>query len=479
MSTSIQPTHLPISPHSSSSKPNLKAHFPITHLPSDILITLLRLIPCPQILSAFSLCSKQFHHYTTPYLYSHFQHHGETCTSLSHFLHTILHKPHLALYTKTFTANALLGYCTDIDMSLFTTRDWDILARRLKEVHISENGERDPYFNPHISSQWYSFIRQGNWDAIVAFLLCLLPNIHTLNIVNHASGCPYGYPYLETVLHRAANLQHQRLLSPHCPPQPYSFPYLQNLHLAKHDLIHYPRMGFEILRLLPFLAIPSVRKVETHMISDYHFPFSILPSASPSQSQSQQPPHQTSFTLSTFYSFPLPNFAFTTTHLTLSHTVLRSSSLSTFFSYFRTLKCLSWKWNFSPQNANREGLVYNFNITHFLNSINHLRDILEVLKVRICPESINEEESEGEDRGIEEDEWISILSSFTTLKELELDIPPYIPLFYKSNTKTPITLTQSQWKTSLSPASVSRRGIEGISEQQRGRIRESEEETET
>jgi hypothetical protein len=444
MAVSIQPTHLPTTPRSSPFlKPSTNSNFPLTRLPPDILLTLFRLIPSPQTLSALSLCSRQFHHYTTPYLYSHFLHLGDTCTSLPHFLRTILHNPKYALYTKIFTCNALLGYRTDISISNFSPSDLILLKSRLHSIYTLENGSRSPFFGSHIASQWYNFILQGNWDAIVALILCLLPNLQSLNIINHASGCPYGYPYLETVLNRAAILQHQRLRDPNrtVQAQPYSFPHLQSLHLSKHDPIHYPRMGFEILRALPFLAIPSIRKVDTHMLSDYHFPIPALPSLpSPSPNQhSQTQSSSTPFTLSTFYSSPLPNFTFHITHLHLSHTVLRRDSLVPFFSYFKFLNSLQWEWEYDPQIAENEGLSFSFDINHFLHSIAHLRDILQVLRLRVSELSassspeIHEGSEEGEgndihqqrhyDNNKESDEYNSLmthLSHFTELKTLNL-----------------------------------------------------------
>ncbi|KAF7929728.1 hypothetical protein BELL_0617g00020 [Botrytis elliptica] len=408
MTASIQSANLPIEPRPSPiSKPTTNSNFPITHLPTDILLTLFRLIPSPQALSALSLCSRQFHHYITPYLYSHFLHLGDTCTSLPHFLHTILHNPHYALYTKTFTCNALLGYKTDISISNFSPSDLVLLKSRLKSIYTLEDGSRSPFFGSHITSQWYNFILQGNWDAIVAFILCLLPNLQSLNIINHASGCPYGYPYLETVLNRAATLQNQRLRDTTriVQPQAYSFPHLRSLHLAKHDTIHYPRMGFEILRALPFLAIPSIREVDTHMLSDYHFPFSVLPSSLPSSSPTQHalnPSPITPFTLSTFYSPPLPNFTFHITHLHLSHTVLRQDSLIPFFSYFKFLKSLQWEWDYDTQIGEREGLEFSFDLNHFLHSITHLRDILEVLRLHVSESSSSSSSAEIHDGSEEE-----------------------------------------------------------------------------
>ncbi|KAF7909356.1 uncharacterized protein EAF01_003074 [Botrytis porri] len=395
MTVSIQPTHLPIAPRSSPlSKPTIKSNFPITRLPTDILLTLFCLIPSPQTLSALSLCSRQFHHYVTPYLYSHFLHLGDTCTSLPHFLHTILHNPHYALYTKNFTCNALLGYKTDTSLSNFSPSDLVLLKSRLKSNYTLEDGSRSQFFGSHIASQWYNFILQGNWDAIVGLILCLLPNLLSLNIINHASGCPYGYPYLETVLNRAAKLQNQRLRDPTCivQPQAYSFPHLRSLHLAKHDTMHYPRMGFEILRALPFLAIPSIRE--------------------------------------------------------------------------------------DPQIGKREGLEFSFNINHFLRSIEHLRDILEVLRLRVSESSLSSSSAEIHDGSEEEEEddeqndyhkhnqdhdssnkydnqrnqykynsIITQLSYFTKLEVLNLSAN----LLPASNSKTPSTATSnSQSRTSSS-----------------------------
>ncbi|QSZ36973.1 hypothetical protein DSL72_009065 [Monilinia vaccinii-corymbosi] len=400
METSNQAVCLPI-PSGSSPQTCQIPYFPITQLPSDILISLLRLISSPKTLSALSLCSKRLHQYAEPYLYSQFNHLGDACTSLSYFLRTILREPRLAQYTKIFTANALLGYCTDIDMSMLTPSDWALLKSSLERVHTLETGERDPSFNPHISSQWLSSIEHGNWDALVAFILCLLPNLQSLNIVNHASGCPNGYPYLETILNRAASLQKQSQ-HPSSSSHPYSLAKLKHLHLAKHDLVHHPRIGFEILRLLPFLNLPSIRTVSGHMISDFHFPSSI---------RDEQPPLNP-FTLSTIYTPPLPNFTFHTTALTLSHTVLATSTLPKFFSYFTSLKYLSWSWQYDVANARRDGLDYSFDMGVFLNSVLHLSGCLEVLKLRISPACA--------ESTVKCDNWTSTLFSFKALKFLDM-----------------------------------------------------------
>ncbi|KAG4029149.1 hypothetical protein MFRU_017g00850 [Monilinia fructicola] len=286
-------------------------------------------------------------------------------------------------------------------MSMFTLSDWGLLKSSLERVHTLDTGERDPYFNPHTSSQWFSFVTHGNWDALVAFIICLLPNLRSLNIVNHASGCPYGYPYLETIFNRAASLQQQ---SQHRGSSPclHSFPKLTHLHLAKHDLIHHPRMGFEILRFIPFLNLPSIRTVSGHMISDFHFPSSTDPEQA----------HSSPFTFSTFYAPPLPNFNFHTTSLTLSHTVLATATVPKFFSYFTSLKYLSWSWNYDIANARRDELEYSFDVEVFLNSISHLSGCLEVLKLRISPVCAGSV--------VSRDNWIPTLSSFKTLKSLEI-----------------------------------------------------------
>jgi hypothetical protein len=330
-------------------------------LHDDILVELLRSIDSRKTLAALSLCSKTLHQFCEPYLYSHLIQLGDSCEALSFFLRSITRKPYLAKYVKKFTANALLGYCTDIYMGMMNEDDWKSIRSALKKITHTPSGERCSSFTELVELNFLPMIKAGNWDALVGLIVSLLPNLEEINIVNHASGCPYGYPYLETVLLRAATLQRTSI------GEPYALSRVHTVRLAKHDAIYHPRMGFEFLRVFPFLSLPSVRKVRGHMISDFHY------------SPDRQPDE--SYTLSTLYTYPLPNFTFNATSLTLTHTVLRPESLPTFLSYFTSLQHFSWDFQYDLENGDRENLHFDLTPSVLAASIQHLSQTLQTLRV--------------------------------------------------------------------------------------------------
>ncbi|KAM3066538.1 hypothetical protein ACMFMF_010042 [Clarireedia jacksonii] len=187
-------------------------------------------------------------------------------------MRSITRRPSLAKYVKRFTANALLGYCTDISMGMINEDDWGNIKSELKKITYTSRGERCSPFTEKIESNFLPMIEAGNWDALVGLLVSLLPNLEEINIVNHASGCPYGYPYLETVLLRAAALQCTSTY------EPYALSKLHTVRLAKHDAIHHPRMGFEFLRIFPFLSLPSVRNYDLQNGDRENMHFDLKPS---------------------------------------------------------------------------------------------------------------------------------------------------------------------------------------------------------
>ncbi|KAM3088195.1 hypothetical protein ACMFMG_002252 [Clarireedia jacksonii] len=343
-------------------------------LPDDILVELLRGIDSGKTLSALSLCSRQLHQFCEPYL------------------------PSLAKYVKRFTANALLGYCTDISMGMINEDDWGNIKSELKKITYTSRGERCSPFTEKIESNFLPMIEAGNWDALVGLLVSLLPNLEEINIVNHASGCPYGYPYLETVLLRAAALQCTSTY------EPYALSKLHTVRLAKHDAIHHPRMGFEFLRIFPFLSLPSVRNVRGHMISDFHY--------SPARE-----PHR-HYTLSTLYTYPLPQFAFNITSLTLTHTVMRSESLPTFLSYFKSLQHFSWDFQYDLQNGDRENMHFDLKPSVLAASIQHLSQTLQTL--RITQKRLRQPPKLHTNDGQSSFPPLSSLSNFTQLEVLDV-----------------------------------------------------------
>jgi hypothetical protein len=145
---------------------------------------------------------------------------------------------------------------------------------------------------------WMHRAGNGNWDALAALLLCLLPNLEELILTEY--NFDLGYPYVEAVLHRAAKLQNGLPISPDKlyqfsedeyifkkamstwlqaatrknPHLQFGLTKLRQVSLSGDDADNFPRIGLEVHTTLPYIALKSGKKFSGHLMMGG---FSFLP----------------------------------------------------------------------------------------------------------------------------------------------------------------------------------------------------------
>lgn len=170
-------------------------------LPADLILLIISLIDVvheKKTLVALSRVSKHFNALTAPYLYSNFiQTEQSSRKKLLLFLRTILATPHLGRYVKTYTSESC-----DPRPPLVNMRD----VGGPSDIVNFKKAIRNYAIHPHAPDyKWISDALAAKWDALVAILLCVLPNLHTITLQQYYSRD--GYPYIEAVLKRAAAWQ--------------------------------------------------------------------------------------------------------------------------------------------------------------------------------------------------------------------------------------------------------------------------------
>ena len=140
-------------------------------------------------------CSSRFHDLALPVLYNRV-YIGET-KSLPKFLCRILARPDLARSLRAFEGVLL---ASEGDMSSITDIDYSRISNAIRVASRSDDE----------AESWFQSIRDGNWDAMIALVLSIVPNIQELSLINWwYSGDDRLSLYTPTILQRAFDLQNQ------------------------------------------------------------------------------------------------------------------------------------------------------------------------------------------------------------------------------------------------------------------------------
>ncbi|KAE9364555.1 hypothetical protein N431DRAFT_388744 [Stipitochalara longipes BDJ] len=205
-------------------------------LPDELLIFVLRQLESRNDLSNLALCSRRFHNLALPVLYSSFKDDGALLRTLP-FLSTIVRRPDLVRYVKNVAIDGR-------DFALFPPgpfdEDWDPIEAALKRIFEDESLD--------LRVRWRgAFYEWENWDAVTALVICLLPNMATLNLPFYPGHGDHVPKYIPYVISQAAQLQMSNLQPTH---------YLRKL--RQLTIANSPKGPTPLDCILPFLKLGSL-----------------------------------------------------------------------------------------------------------------------------------------------------------------------------------------------------------------------------
>ncbi|MCJ1246479.1 hypothetical protein MMC30_003687 [Trapelia coarctata] len=201
-----------------------------------------------------ALCSSHFHRLAEPVLYTHVDIRDDalynTLPDLVFFLCRILDRPDLARRVRFLYGAASGSPVADESMDMSGLRETDRTLIRTA-VRAASDSERT-------AQQWMEAIEWGTWDAIMALLLSVVPNIEELQL-ERWSNTNEVYPFIIRFFERAANLQETALLA-----SPFSLRSLRRISLSYWDT----EGGFSFENTLRFLRLKSVTAFHGNMVSE-------------------------------------------------------------------------------------------------------------------------------------------------------------------------------------------------------------------
>ena len=354
-------------------------------LPDELVIEILRLAET-RTLGALSACSKRFNFLIEPVLYSTFKQTSIRTRTLPRFIRTVLRNPSLALHVKTFIGTSEPNICSD--MEFLGEYSINMFKEALTLAYNHNIGKDCWEYDHNIKRRFWHCVEQGNWDALIALLLCLLPNLQEIRMVRYGDFYD-GYPFIETILDRAAKLQDAGQLSP------FLFAKLRRVSLENQDYENFPYRGMGLYQLLPYLALKSVDSVSSHMVTDLEFSHVQVPNE-----------------IQTIYKFPLPAFDFSKTSLVLDHSFISSTALPAFLGLFKSLKSLRYDFKYTIDVSDENEWNTDIVPGDILAAISHLSDSLEELV-------LTQQEFREVDRNDSADQTIPSFSEFQKLKRIE------------------------------------------------------------
>jgi hypothetical protein len=387
-------------------------------LPGELVIEIAKYITCRKTLAALSQCSKRFHALVESLLYSTFIQTGDGAEALPQFLRTVSAKPHLGRYVKAIIAESHEG-TMDMDMGLLNGTEMTNIGTCICRVIASSIPERT-------FVEWIRLVKLGAWDALMALVLCLVPNIEDIWIRGY--GNARSHPLMDRVLNRAAKLQDalQSRSESSASPRPDLHLYPEGLstssrlfetedsamwrkdeqyvadhfalsHLTRVNLENhtddFPNHGIEVLQILPYLALNSVTHLSTHMMCELHFDPSM---------------HQPSPTPETIYTYPLPQFNFKSTAFSMRHSIVEPDALQSFLSFFSALKRFEYHFDYDLETCDAMMWHPSFVPRNVTDSLAHLSETLEELVI-----------TEAEDTYTTDDGPIGTLFAFKRLRKVE------------------------------------------------------------
>jgi hypothetical protein len=339
-------------------------------------------------LAALSRVCKDFHTFTEPYLYSRFDQISENGEELPLLLRTLLEKPHLGHLVKSYVGTCFKA--TNIEMASY--REFSILGSHrdsfpllipqlicagIWSFAMPTEWWQDFNGGPEDFDVWTRQMKNGNWDALTALLLCFLPNIEEFNLFEYASV--NGYPFIEAVFKRATWLQNQSLpiniespgyqdlyaygeehpefqkamrlwkSAPKREDLNFGMTKLRRVNISCNHAEAYPFVGLLVHHAFPFLALKSVKKFSGHMMmeGDEH----------------------------------IPVHDFQTTDLTIHHTAFFEGMSEPFLASFKSLKRLVSNMDYNFAVAEEHWNLYELVPSHVSQAIAHLSDSLEELSL--------------------------------------------------------------------------------------------------
>ncbi|CAG8961630.1 hypothetical protein HYFRA_00006167 [Hymenoscyphus fraxineus] len=357
-------------------------------LPTEILTRIIKNIIHVPTLASLARTSKYISEITYPILYSSFRE-IEDGSCLPNFLRTILLKPKLAQHVKTYIGYNT-PYTTAMELDYMTAPELVLFQRAMKATkeHC-----------PDVDEERWGRIRGGNADDLTALLLCLLPNLEELHILNHGNDFE-GHIRLERMIRRVAENQE---------PEKNNSP-LRKLKKVTLDggmgEEYFPNSGIAIFQVLPFLALPTVQELSCHLLIGTTFP----------RDDFGRHPFQPTFIPGSIYVDvdPKPDFRFSKTSLSIKHAFVTHEDLAQFLGFFESLQRL--EYDFRYQDNPQQDVVWNdidFAPRLFLNCISHLGDSLEEL---VISEDQFLEKIENPDADLP----ISSMTAFYKLKSLQM-----------------------------------------------------------
>ncbi len=406
--------------------------------PDEVILEIIRQVDDSKTLASISRASHRLHGFAESYLYSVFAQVDFWGEAISLFLRTLLRKPHLGRYVKTWIGMS----CDATWIPMEKLDDEDLALLKLAARWVS-CGTQD-------IDDWIGLAVNGHWDTLAAVLLCLLPNLEEIEFIEY--GNSEGFPYVESVLQRAAQLQetstchYNSRRSPirsglhhypeekamfmkliesgpdrrelEWPPVEFALAKLQRVSLSYYEE-DFPRASITPYQILPFLNLKSVARFQVHMLGN---------SFSPVENHFAPP-------IATLYTFPLPKFKFTTSELVLTHSALSGVDLEKFMNYFTALK--RFEYNFDYDFEAITELAENTDCVppKLTSALAHLVETLEEL-------SITQEKYREKVILPQADQPIEALTDFKQLRKLTASAnmllgrhPPHITL--SDGTKTP------------------------------------------
>lgn len=237
----------------------------LLHLSNELLINIIRHIPFDieltqgqrpyghRPLFVFSLTSKRLYQLSEPILYHRFvEEFLGNPNALQLFLKRIILRPDLANIVRIYCGNARDSHHHDNHLNIECLKGepiWSKITQRVAE--ISDDADE--------AKEWIRSIEDGNWEAITALTLSLVPNIHELRFQGWGYEPKETYPILLRFLSRARDFQLSGTLE-----NALSLRYLKKVTVEYWDT----EGGMPLNLLLPFLSIPSIGTLWATMTSD-------------------------------------------------------------------------------------------------------------------------------------------------------------------------------------------------------------------
>lgn len=201
--------------------------------------------PGTKFLASLILCSHRLNKIATPVLYRTFI--QTKSGALPAFLRTLSEKPKMGALVKKIIVYQVGEEEDGMDMGEFSREDLERIGLGQDVLEYFETSRPD----------WINDLERGNWQAVFALLLLVLPSLEEIVIASYDPGF-MGNDYIETALEYAA---HQQRIS-HAP---HSLRSLKTVTMAYWDT----EGGMSMEVILPYCALPSVKAARIHQASSF------------------------------------------------------------------------------------------------------------------------------------------------------------------------------------------------------------------